>query len=98
MVMGARHAVKPNSEQSVALTPALVSIPDAAKYMGGIGRSKFYTDILPLLETVKFGARRFVVVESMDRLLTSLLIEKETATERWGEACSGGPPAGKAAP
>jgi hypothetical protein len=69
MVMVAQHAVKPNSEQSVALTPALVSIPDAAKYMGGIGRSKFYTGVLPLLQTVNFGARRFVVVSSMDALI-----------------------------
>jgi hypothetical protein len=29
----------------------------------------FYRDILPLLETVNFGARRFVVVSSMDRLI-----------------------------
>jgi hypothetical protein len=37
--------------------------------MGGPSRSKFYADILPLLDTVKFGSRNFVVVMSMDRLI-----------------------------
>jgi hypothetical protein len=49
--------------------PALASIPAARRYMGSIGRSKFYADILPLLQTVKFGSWRFVVVKSMDRLI-----------------------------
>jgi hypothetical protein len=37
--------------------------------MGGVGRAKFYADILPKLETVKLGRRNFVVVASMDRLI-----------------------------
>jgi hypothetical protein len=49
--------------------PALASIPAARKYMGGISRSKFYADILPLLQTVNFGSRRLVVVQSMDRFI-----------------------------
>jgi hypothetical protein len=65
--MGAQRAVKPKSEQSVALTPALLSIADAARYLG-IGRSKFYS-IIPLLQTVNFGTRRLVVVSSMDALI-----------------------------
>ena len=56
--------------ESVApLKPALASINAARAYMGGPGRSKFYADILPLLDTVKFGNRNFVVVMSMDRLI-----------------------------
>jgi hypothetical protein len=51
------------------LKPVLASINAARAYMGGPSRSKFYADILPLLETVKFGNRNFVVVMSMDRLI-----------------------------
>jgi hypothetical protein len=60
---------EPVAEVPAALKPALASIPNAIKYCGGISRSKFYSDILPLLQTVNFGARRFVVVSSMDRLI-----------------------------
>jgi hypothetical protein len=52
-----------------ALKPALASIGDSCVYMGGISRAKFYSDILPLLQTVKLGRRHFVVVASMDRLI-----------------------------
>jgi hypothetical protein len=53
------------------LKPALASIKAACDYMGGISRAKFYADVLPLLETVKFGNRNLVVVASMDRLIAS---------------------------
>lgn len=56
-------------EQS--LKPALASISDACKYLGGISRAKLYADILPLLDTVKLGNRRLVVIASMDRLIAS---------------------------
>ncbi len=55
----------------VALKPALASIEVGRKYMGGMSRSKFYADILPLLETVKFGNRNMIVVASMDRVIAS---------------------------
>jgi hypothetical protein len=55
------------------LKPALASIRDSCKYMGDVSRAKFYADILPLLETVHFGTRHFVVVASMDRLIASSL-------------------------
>lgn len=55
-----------------ALKPALVSIPDACKYMGGVSRAKFYADLLPHLDTVHIGSRHFVVVKSMDRLISKL--------------------------
>jgi hypothetical protein len=55
----------------VQLKPALASIAASCDYLGGISRAKFYSDILPLLETVKFGNRNLVVVASMDRLIAS---------------------------
>jgi hypothetical protein len=79
MVMDSRDFPEVRAEEPATLKPALASIPDAAKYMGGISRSKFYTDVLPLLQTVNFGTRRFVVVQSMDRLIA------ERAT---GERCA----------
>ena len=56
---------------AIELKPALASIERACEYMGGISRSKFYADILPLLETIKFGNRNMIVVASMDRLIAS---------------------------
>lgn len=56
---------------SVELKPALISINSACEYMGGVSRSYFYSSILPLLETVKFGNRNLIVVASMDRLIAS---------------------------
>jgi hypothetical protein len=69
MVMHPHDYPKPQAGEPASLKPALASIPNAINHFGGISRSKFYSDILPLLQTVKFGARRFVVVESMDRLI-----------------------------
>jgi hypothetical protein len=55
------------------LKPALASISDACKYLGDVSRARFYSDILPLLETVHIGTRHFVVIASMDRLIAALL-------------------------
>jgi hypothetical protein len=52
-----------------ALQPALASIPDACRYLGGLSRAKFYRDILLHLETVHLGTRHFVVVASLDRFI-----------------------------
>jgi hypothetical protein len=54
-----------------ALTPVLISIRDACIYLGGVSRSKFYNDILPLLDTVKIGKRNFVTTNSIDRLIAA---------------------------
>ena len=54
------------------LKPALASIQAACKYMGGISRAKFYAGLLPDLDTVHIGSRHFVVVKSMDRLISKL--------------------------
>lgn len=61
-----------NELRADALKPALASIPDACKYLGKISRAKFYSDVLPLLETVHIGTRHFVVVASIDRLIAKL--------------------------
>jgi hypothetical protein len=65
---------------TVALKPALASILEACKYMGQVSRSKFYADVLPLLETVHFGSRHFVVIASMDRLIAKMLAEDASAS------------------
>jgi hypothetical protein len=67
--VGAPVAYQDGHESVPPLKPALASINAARAYMGGPSRSKFYADILPLLDTVKFGNRNFVVVTSMDRVI-----------------------------
>lgn len=51
------------------LRPALADIPTAIEYLGGIGRSKFYADLLPRLDVVRIDRRIFVTVASLDRLI-----------------------------
>jgi hypothetical protein len=70
-----------NELRTDALKPALASIPDACKYMGEVSRAKFYSDVLPLLETVHIGTRHFVVVASMDRLIATLLEGKNASSQ-----------------
>jgi hypothetical protein len=61
-----------HARSAAELKPALASIPDACKYLGSVSRAKFYSDVLPLLETVHIGTRHFVVVASIDRLIEKL--------------------------
>jgi hypothetical protein len=58
-------------EQTQRLKPKLASILASCDYLGGISRSEFYADILPLLDSVYLGARHFIVVESLDRLIAA---------------------------
>ena len=51
--------------------PALTDIPGACAYLGNIGRTKFYGDILSELDVVKFGKRTFITIESLDRLIAA---------------------------
>ena len=51
--------------------PALTDIPGACAYLGNVGRSKFYSDLLPKLDIVKFGTRTFITLESLDRLIAA---------------------------
>jgi hypothetical protein len=56
---------------NVPLRPALAAIPTALEYLGGPSRSKFYEDLLPQLEIVRFGNRTFVTIASLDRLIAA---------------------------
>jgi len=42
--------------------------PEACAYIG-IGRAKFYTDVLPHIDCVRIGTRRLAVTESLDRFV-----------------------------
>jgi hypothetical protein len=53
------------------LRPALASIRAACSYLGEPSRAKFYADILPHLDIVKFGARTFVTIGSLDRVIAA---------------------------
>jgi hypothetical protein len=53
------------------LRPALTDIAGACAYFGNISRAKFYADILPRLDIVKFGTRTLVTIESLDRLIAA---------------------------
>src|SRR6516165_6032916 len=64
------------------LKPALASIRAACKYMGDVSRAKFYSDILPKLETVHVGTRHLIVVSSMDRLIAKLLEKQCPVADR----------------
>jgi hypothetical protein len=50
------------------LRPKLISIADASVYLGGLSRSRIY-ELLPQLELVKIGARAFLTIDSIDRLI-----------------------------
>ena len=54
-----------------SVRPALTDIPGACAYLGSVGRSKFYRDLLPQLDVVRFGARTFVTIESLDKLIAA---------------------------
>lgn len=53
------------------LKPALADIPSAISYLGKPSRSKFYADLLPNLDIVRFGTRTFVTIASLDRLIAA---------------------------
>ena len=62
---------KPETLPVAALRPALAGIPVAIEYLGKPSRSKFYADILPKLDVVRFGGRTFVTIASLDRLIAA---------------------------
>jgi hypothetical protein len=70
--------VKQHIQNTETLRPALASIADARKYLGGVSRAKFYADILSELESVHLGTRHFIVVASMDRYIARLATEGNT--------------------
>ena len=83
----ARGKGEPMSIATVAvLRPALVDIPSACQYLGDPSRAKFYADLLPDLDVVKLGARTFVTLDSLDRLI---IANKRPAAKQSGETPSG---------
>jgi hypothetical protein len=71
------------------LKPALAAIPGAIDYLGGPSRSKFYADLLPHLDIVRFGKRTFVTIESLDRLIAGNLQPAAKGYGRWREVAEG---------
>jgi hypothetical protein len=69
--MSANSVSNKRQETNGDLRPALASIPNACRYLGGVSRAKFYQNILTELESVKLGGRRFVTVASLDQFITS---------------------------
>jgi hypothetical protein len=67
-----------------SLQPALTSIPDACRYLGGLSRSRLY-ELMAHLDVVKFGVRTFVTIASLDRLIEA---NKRAATEQSGASSS----------
>jgi hypothetical protein len=49
--------------------PALFSHANARGYLGDPSASKYFADLLPELDIVRFGRRSFVTRESLDRLI-----------------------------
>jgi hypothetical protein len=47
----------------------LLSYPSAKYLLGDVSNSKFYADLLPELDVVRFGRRAFVTRDSVDRLI-----------------------------
>jgi hypothetical protein len=39
------------------------------RYLGGVSRTQLYVSLMPQLESVKIGKRRFVTVASLDRVI-----------------------------
>jgi len=52
------------------LRPALASIPDACRYLGGLSRARLY-ELMPQLDVIKIGSRTFITVASLDRLISA---------------------------
>lgn len=67
-----RVRAQPEGIAAIAtLRPALADIPAALGYLGDVSRAKFYADLLPQLDVVRFGKRTFVTVASLDRLISA---------------------------
>ena len=56
--------------------PALLSIPDALRFLGDIGRSNFYEEVGDgEIELVKIGSRSFAPVTSLREVRTQAAID-----------------------
>jgi len=57
------------AQETVKTPRALLSYADARYYLGDPSPSKFFADLLPELDVVRFGRRSFVTRDSLDRLI-----------------------------
>ena len=62
-----------------SLRPALASIPDACRYLGDLSRSRIY-ELMPRLDVVHIGARTFITLQSLDRLIAANMQPAADAT------------------
>ena len=60
--------------RGVGLRPRLISIADGYHY-AGVGRSKFYSDFLPKIKTIRIGRRKLIELASLDDLIDELAAE-----------------------
>ena len=60
-----------SSPTTTVVRPALMDITGACVYLGNIGRSKFYKDLLRQLDIVRLGTRTLVTIESLDKLIAA---------------------------
>ena len=56
----------------------LLSYPDARHYIGDPSASKFFADLLPELDIVRFGRRSFVTRESLDQLIERHRVQRRS--------------------
>ena len=67
------------SDQEIAKLPsALLSYPDARHYLGDPSAAKFFADLLPELDVVRFGRRSFVTRESLDQLIERHRVQRRS--------------------
>jgi len=62
-----------------SLRPALASITDACRYLGDLSRSRIY-ELMPRLDVVHIGARTFITLQSLDRLIAANMQPAADAT------------------
>lgn len=67
---------------------ALLSYPDARHYLGDPSASKFFADLLPELDVVRFGRRSFVTRDSLDRLIERHRVKSAAKQAAMGAAVS----------
>jgi hypothetical protein len=66
--------------------PALMSVADAQRYLGGVSRTQLYVSYLPRLETVKLGSRRMITTASLDALIAAAMQEQAEAEAKREQA------------
>jgi hypothetical protein len=67
------------AQETFSSPSALLSYPEAIRYLGHPSASKFFADLLPELDMVRFGRRSFVTRKSLDRLIERHRVNALTA-------------------